>query len=192
MKLLFIVSLIFASYASTGQSTGHLEFKGIPIDGTLSDFVTKLRLEGFTMFDRSDNLVVLTGDFAGYREVLIGVLTTKHLDLVSSVKVIFPEQETWSNLSSNYYRLKEMLSTKYGDPSEVSELFETAIEPSDDMYRMHAVKFDQCKYWSLFETDKGSIQLSIEQEGGIHTFVLLVYFDRVNTERILEEAIDDL
>ena len=192
MRLLFIASLIFASYASIGQHTGHLEFKGIPIDGTLNDFVTKLKLEGFTVFDRSDNLVVLTGDFAGYREVLIGVLTTKHLDLVSSVKVIFPEQETWSNLSSNYYRLKEMLSTKYGDPSEVSELFETAIEPSDDMYRLHAVKFDQCKYWSLLETDKGSIHLSIEQDGGIHTFVLLVYFDQVNSERILEEAIDDL
>ncbi len=192
MKIIFIISLIIASLTSFGQSIEHLEFKGIPINGTLSDYTTKLKLEGFTVFDRSENMVVLTGDFAGYHEVLIGVVTTKYLDLVSSVKVIFPEQDTWSNLSSNYYRLKEMLSAKYGDPSEVSEFFETSVEPSDDFYRMHAVKFEQCKYWSIFETDKGSIQLSIEQEEGIHTFVLLAYFDRVNTEIIQKEAIDDL
>ena len=48
----------------------------------------------------------------------------KEKDLVYKIGVIFPEQDKWSGLSTNYYDLKNMLIEKYGKPIEELEKFE--------------------------------------------------------------------
>ena len=72
------------------------------------------------------------------------------------------------------------------------EKFDTYSEPADDFARMHAVQFDNCKYYSIYETDKGNIQLSIEHDGVTKCFVMLSYYDKINSEIIKTKAIDDL
>ena len=54
------------------------------------------------------------------------------------------------------------------------------------------VKFDKCKYYTIYETEKGSIQLSIEHDGVISCFVMLSYYDKINSDIIKAKAIDDL
>ena len=54
------------------------------------------------------------------------------------------------------------------------------------------VKFDNCKYYTTYETEKGSIQLSIEHDGVRRCFVKLAYFDKINSDTIKKEALDDL
>lgn len=183
--LLFIIP-VFA-YSQTSE---HLSFKGVPIDGTLSEYVSKMKQVGFTYVKTDGGVAILKGDFASYKDCIVGVATLKGKDLVSKITVIFPTQESWSMLSSNYFNLKEMLTEKYGHPSESVEEF-SSYEPDSDGSKMTQVHLDACKYFSTYETAKGNIQLSIK--GNISSaFVILTYFDKINSNIIKAKAKDDL
>jgi hypothetical protein len=190
----FFLSLsILTSFAQDKTNTAkHMEFKGVPIDGTLNEYVLKMKNDGFTLVGTESGIAMLKGDFAGYKNCIVGVATLKQKDLVSKITVIFPESETWSSLSSDYYNLKELLTEKYGEPSQIVEKFDTRSEPRDDGNRMYAVKMDNCKYYTTYETEKGSIQLSIEHESVMSCYVRLSYFDKINSEIIREKAKRDL
>lgn len=132
MKKFFLVIvsilLTMTTFAQNKQESQHLSFKGVPIDGTLKAYTEAMKSAGFTYLGTQDGIALLQGDFAGYRGCTIGVATLKKLDLVSTIAVIFPDQETWSGLYSNYSFLKEMLTKKYGKPSDEAERFDSAIE----------------------------------------------------------------
>jgi len=187
-----IVALIAMSSIAQTQSSDHLIFKGVPINGTLNEYVSKMKQNGFSQIKTEDGVALLRGDFAAYKNCTVGVATLKQKDLVSKITVLFPESDTWSSLSGNYFSLKDMLTQKYGKPSECVEKFDTYSKPSDDGDRMHEVKMDRCKYYTTYETDKGSIQLSIEHESVVSCYVVLSYYDKINSDIIKEKAIDDL
>lgn len=176
---------------SNADSSPHLSFKGVPIDGTLGEYISKMRQQGFTHMGTEDGIAILRGDFAAYKDCTVGVTTLKPKDLVSTVTVIFPERDNWSSLSSNYLSLKDMLTEKYGDPSDSKETFESYSQPKDDGSKMTQVQLDKCKYYAIYETEKGDIELSIH--GSVTScFVRLSYFDRINGNVIRSEAMDDL
>jgi RNA binding exosome subunit len=114
--------------------------------------------------------------------------------LAHKIGVLFPERDTWSTLSGNYFDLKEMLTEKYGEPSDVMEKFEGSdyAQPRDDNDRMYKVKFDKCKYYSIWRIDKGEIELSIEHEDVMRCYIRLAYFDKINTNIIKAKAKKDL
>ena len=190
----FFLTLIFTltTMLTFAQKSEHLTFKGVPIDGTLNEYVSKMKQNGFTHLGTEDGTAILNGDFAGYKDCYVGVSTLKQNDLVNKIAVIFPDNDTWSTLSGNYFDLKKMLTEKYGEPSDVVEKFDTYSQPRDDKSRMYQVGMDRCKYYSIWQTDKGEIQLSIEHESVIKYFVRLGYFDKINNEIIKAKAIDDL
>ena len=180
-------------FAQVKQDTSrHLTFKGVPLDGTLDQYVLKMKQNGFKHLSTKDGTAMLQGDFAGYKGCYVGVSTLKQKDLVYKIGVLFPERETWSALSGNYFDLKQMLTEKYGNPSDVVEKFDTRVEPRDDDSRMHEVQFDRCKYYSVWTTNKGEIQLSIDHNSVTSCFVKLAYFDKINGETIKKQALDDL
>ncbi len=190
---LFFTLTVITSFAQVKtDSSDHLTFKGVPINGTLNEYVSKLKKNGFSHIGTENGIAMLKGDFAAYKNCFVGVSTLKQKDLVSKITVIFPEQDTWSTLSSNYFSLKELLTEKYGEPSESVEEFQSNSQPRDDHNKMYQVKFDRCKYYTTYETDKGSIQLSIDHDGVTSSFVRLTYFDKINGNIIRAKAIDDL
>lgn len=190
---LIIALTVIPSIAQDKTDTNkHMAFKGVPIDGTLNEFVLKMKKSGFTHIGTKDGVAMLKGDFAAYKDCILGVATLKQKDLVSKITVIFPERDTWYSLSSNYYNLKELLTEKYGEPSEVVEKFDTNIEPEDDNSKMHEVGMNRCKYYSAYEMENGSIRLSIENDGFSTSFVRLSYFDKINSKIIREKAKGDL
>lgn len=194
VMLLFCISLSLISSIVQAQSTDtsiHLSFKGVPIDGALSEYVIKMKKNGFTHRGTEDGVAMLEGDFASYKNCVVGVSTLKQKDLVNKIAVLFPDRESWSLLSSNYYNLKEMLTEKYGKPSESVEKFQS-YTPSTDGSKFTQVQLGACKYFSNYETPKGTIMLSIEHEGVTRCFVKLAYFDKINSEIIKKEAIKDL
>lgn len=188
-KILTLI-LSLTTILTFAQTSEHLSFKGVPIDGTLNEYIVKMKQSGFVHTGTEDGIAMLKGDFASYKNCIVGVATLKGKDLVSKITVIFPEQKSWSLLSSNYFNLKEMLTEKYGQPSESIENF-SSYEPEGDGAKMTQVHLDACKYITIYDTDKGSIQLSIK--GDISTaFVVLSYFDKINSDKIRAKAIDDL
>lgn len=190
---LFCFVLTMTSFAQNNtDTTEHMTFKGVPIDGTLNEYVSKMKQSGFTLIGTEDGVAMLKGDFAAYKDCIIGVATLKGKDLVSKIIVIFPNRETWATLASNYFNLKELLTEKYGEPSEVVEKFDTYSEPDDDNSKMHAVRMNNCKYHTTFELENGSIQLSIGNDSFSSSFVMLSYYDKINSEKVRQKAIDDL
>ena len=189
VSLLLIVITSFAQ--NRADSTEHLAFKGVPIDGTLNEFVLNLKKKGFTHVGTEDGVAMLKGDFAGYKNCIVGISTLKQKDLVTKITVVFPEQNRWSNLSSDYFILKELLIEKYGEPSESVEEFKSSIKPKDDNDKMYEIMENKCNYYTTFEINNGSIQLSIDHKF-IHSFVMLTYYDKINVRIIRTKAIDDL
>lgn len=174
-------------------NSNHLAFKGIPIDGTLKQFVSRMEKAGFSEITQSDTpkgTYVLRGDFAGYKDCQVNVSTLEGTDVVSSILVAFPNQETWQYLYGDYMHLKEMLTEKYGNPSSVKEFFQDKYI-NDDSDKMYAVRFDKCKYSSRFVTEKGDIILWIEHADW-YTFVCLQYTDKINANTVKQQAISDL
>lgn len=195
-KALLTLFLLFTTYVLFAQANSdtsrHLSFKGVPLDGALDQYVLKMKKSGFTHISTNDGIAMLQGDFAGYKDCYVGVSTLKQNDLVHKIGVIFPDRDTWSALSGNYFNLKEMLTEKYGKPTETVEKFDGYSQPKDDNSKMYEVKFDRCKYFSTWSTDKGDIQLSIDHNSVLRCFVKLVYFDKINSATIKKQAIDDL
>lgn len=191
MKKIFLclVSILFAiSAIAQGE---HLAFKGVPIDGTLDQYVAKMKTVGFTYLGQQDGTAILQGDFAGYKGCTIGVSTLKSVNVVSTIGVIFPSCDDWSSLEQNYDYLKSMLTEKYGHPSDVVERFQNG-NPADNNSKLYELLMDRCTWYATFTTSKGDIQLSIQKgEYGSH-FVLLKYYDKINTDTVRQQAMNDL
>ncbi|OYU54423.1 MAG: hypothetical protein CFE25_14000 [Chitinophagaceae bacterium BSSC1] len=196
MKRTILISLLFFTFSfcfaqPNSDTSKHLTFKGVPIDGKLADFVSKMKEAGFNFKETKEGLSILEGDFASYINCKIGVSTLSQKDLVNKIVVMFQNRETWYSLSSNYFDLKTLLTEKYGKPIENVENFQT-YTPDDDGYKMTQVHLGTCKYYSYFKTSKGNIQLSIEYNFKLRGHVELVYLDKINGDTIKKQALDDL
>ena len=193
LSTLYLTLISMISFAQVKADTsGHLTFKGIAIDGTLDEYVSKMKRIGFRHLSTNDGNAMLEGDFASYKNCIISVSTLKQKDLVHKIDVMFPDKDKWSTLSGNYFDLKQLLTEKYGIPSNIVEEFDTRIEPRDDQSKMYEVQFDHCKYYSNWTVDKGEIQLSIEHIGMRRCFIKLTYFDKSNSATIKKQALEDL
>lgn len=191
----FIVSFVlivitFTAYAQSNSE--HLTFKGVPIDGTLSEYVAKMESAGFKYLGEQDGTAILQGDFAGFKSCTVGVSTLKAVNVVSTIGVIFPACEDWSSLERDYEHLKSMLTQKYGEPSDVVETFQGRVKPNTNNEKLHELLMDRCTWYSTFETPKGDIQLSMQKGEFGQYFVLLKYSDKINTDTVRSAAMDDL
>ena len=68
-----IVSFAFALIALTSYAqsrSGHLTFKGIPIEGSMTEFCQKLKAKGFTSIGSENNVALFVGDFQGAMRLL--------------------------------------------------------------------------------------------------------------------------
>jgi hypothetical protein len=194
MKAIFItLSAILLSLNLSAQSTEnqHLLFKGVPIDGTMSEYVEKMKLNGFVVMDSEPGTYVLQGDFAGYKDCFVGVVTMKQKDLVSRIKVLFPERDDWASLYGNYVNLKEMLIQKYGQPTEVVEVFPSYPSVTNEGLKYTYAQVGECNYKTVFDTPKGQVSLYIDNTDS-KCFVGLSYTDKINGEIMKAKAIDDL
>lgn len=176
------------------ESSSHLKFKGVPIDGKLEDFVSRMKRKGFKHVGTQDDTEIMQGDFADFKECTVYVTTLDNKDLVSRIAVTFPEQDQWEYLHGDYKHLKGLLTEKYGKPSSCTEKFQSSYGsgPKDDGDKMYEVKFDRCKYETRFTTDNGEIILWIEHDGVSSCYVMLSYKDKENGNVIREHAKEDL
>jgi hypothetical protein len=194
MKAIFLTlaSIVFSlSLSAQAAESQHLLFKGVPIDGTLNEYVAKMKLNGFVVVATEPGATMLQGDFASYKKCLIGVVTMQQKDLVSKIRVMFPEQEDWATLYGNYINLKEMLTQKYGAPAEVVEEFRGHPGVKDDGFKFIYLRNGECNYTTVFKTPSGDISLYLDHTESVR-FVGLSYSDKINGEIIKAKAIDDL
>lgn len=194
-KLVLIIVMSCISISAFCQNT-HLSFKGVPIDGTLTEYVNKMKTAGFTHIGTEDGIALMQGDFAGYKNCTIGVQILKPRNLVHEITVVFPSQEKWSNLENDYIKIKEMLTTKYGAPSRSNEEFVKTPswqDLNDDEDRMEELKEDRCEYYSIFTLNNGRITLQLRYTGyPYYAHIQLWYTDKANEAVIEADAMNDL
>lgn len=189
-KSIYSIILVFVTLLNFAQSSEHLLFKGVPIDGTLLQYINKMKENGLSLIQSKDGTAFLKGDFAGYKDCIVGVSTLNQKDLVHKIGVVFPDNDSWSSLSNYYFNIKDLLIEKYGEPTNVVEKFDE--ETDDDNMKFLKVKLDNCTYFSTWQTDKGDIQLSIKHSSFSSCFIKLTYFDKINGEKIKAKAKSDL
>lgn len=205
MKRLILLLLVFVSVVGNAQSVvrrlspstvsrngvtdgSHLEFMGISIKGTLASFSAQMENKGFKYFDKEadsgEDVISFVGPVAGYQDCLInvGAISPEHSE-VCSVGVEFPDDYQWTDISTRYYNLKRMLSSKYGEPAKCVERFQTSTQPKDDFTRMQYAYQGSCEFKSVYETKGGNIELRIVHIKGYNgkkgsCYVALVYIDR--------------
>lgn len=88
ISLLLFANTILISSAQ--DKSEHLSFKGVPINGTLNEYVSKMKTAGFSYLGTQDGTAILQGDFAGFKSCTVGVSTLKAVNVVSTIGVIFP------------------------------------------------------------------------------------------------------
>lgn len=189
-KILLTASILLLSLTALAQNE-HLSFKGVPIDGPRKTFISEMREKGFEYVGDKEDISVLTGDFAGYKNCSVAVTTLTNKDLVAEIIVIFPDKTGWAALESDYDNLLEMLTLKYGKPSVDSKEWENC-NPEDDMQKLYQLAMDRCKYGALFETEHGTIELMLTRNDFTSGCAILRYRDKTNRETIYQAAVDDL
>lgn len=189
MKKLF---LLFATavMAVSVMAEGHMKFKGVEMTGTPKSFVKQLVAKGFSYMGEVDGTDVLIGNFAGYKDCKVFVLSKDNE--VIRVNVAFQDYDNWSALYGNYTALKDLLTTKYGQPAIDKEEWQSRIEPSDDNSKMHELRMDRATFFSEFDTAEGVIQLQILKLNYSMCVVCISYFDNQSQARLKNEALDDL
>ena len=194
-KIIITLSLLMVLMTSSfAQSSEHLKFKGVPIDGTLNEYVNKMKQAGFYYETTEDGIALLSGEFAGYSDCIVGVKTLQKLNLVHEIVVLFPSQDKWAGLNYDYERLKTMLTKKYGEPDECIERFNApSYMTMDDNAKMYQVESNNCEYYSKYDTNNGSISLTISNDG--YEFgcrVKLFYTDKTNSAIFDDAVMEDL
>ena len=99
-SLLLAFTIVATAFAQ--EESEHLTFKGVPIDGTLNEYVAKMKQAGFTHISTQDGTAVLQGDFAGLKDCTVLIYTLDAINVVSKICVLFPECNVWSSLEQNY------------------------------------------------------------------------------------------
>lgn len=192
-KFIAIFAFMVIALTSFAQSNSeHLTFKGVPIDGSLNDFVVKMKNEGFNCLGVDEGIAFLQGDFAGFRTCVICVVTLKTVNVVSKVMVRFPFREDWGSLERDYEHLKSMLTQKYGEPSGVVEKFTGVHQSKNNFGKLRELSKNRCVWGTVYETQKGRIHLVLSNTGPGEYCVGLSYEDKINTDKVRAVTIDDL
>lgn len=195
LSVLFFVFAVFASYGQSIVAKNHLEFMGISIDGSLDNFVEKLKGKGFTLQSDYGTEAVLEGNFTG-EMAKIFVYSTPKTSTVCRVAVKFENQgsATWNVLESQYLDSKKLLINKYGEPVSVTEEFSRDyVEGSRQ--KMLELRMGRCEYNSLFMNDErsGSILVAIIPMDGVsEPCVTIAYTDNMNMEVYDKECQEDI
>lgn len=176
-RILITLVAIVCNIVAIAQN--HLEFKGIPMDGTCESFAKKLVAKGFSLESNSDSTYFLSGTFTN-EKVNIGLLGTPKTNKICRIMVFYDKKSDWYRLKNQYSKLKDNNASKYTLDKDYSFFIDPYYE--GDGFEMTAVKSDKCRYTSFFNAIGGHIIVEISEL----SCITIAYEDTENTE--LEKA----
>lgn len=175
MKRLFIL-VFLCCFGVVLHAQQHLTFKSIPIQGSLSEFVGKLKAQGFVVENKYDTGISMKGSFVGFKDCSIIIMATAQTQTVWKVAAFLPDQSSWSSTCSRYEEFKEKYTNKYGKPSEEFEFFMSPYELGDG-YELQAIALDKGAWSSYWVSDLGTIVVEINASNNSSGWVRLAYED---------------
>ena len=187
-KLIFTLIALFATINIMAQE--HLSFKGIPIEGSMTEFCQKLKNKGFISIEQKKNITLFTGDFTN-RKATVGVTATDDGKNVFGVVVLFDTSKEWNTLVSTYDYYKDLYTRKYGKPTFSKE--KNPSHSDSNTALMAEVHQGTVVWGSAWEVTGGNIELSIEKTSGFYEgMVMIRYRDSQNVETKIQKDLEDI
>lgn len=118
-----VFSLILALFSiMTINAQEHIKFMGIPVDGNITSFQTKLQQKGFQVSELSKYAEVGTrvfeGQFTSESTKVAVYYNSKLNNLVYAVRVIYDKQQSYFDTKAIVESMVERLESKYETKSE--------------------------------------------------------------------------
>ena len=168
---LLTTMLVLISFNISAQT--HLTFMGIPITGTRSTMISKLKVKGFTEKTQENEVgVELKGIYLGSK-VWLRIYNSNISKTVYLIDIFFPKGY-FKDLYEQYQSYRHELSTIYGKPTSIlDEPLEEAIEYGE---------YPTCA--TYYETSKGLVSLEISKD---QYCVEISFQDKNNAEIMKKE-----
>lgn len=207
--ILFIaVSLLIPSVFAQNPALSVPKFKGVELTGTIDQFGSKLSSQGFKFMMKEDYGAFYMGRFAGMNDCLVGLIPVENSKDISSVVVLIGlnllsdyevySYESWEKLLNDYNDLKDLLTEKYGKPTEENDGFANGAYTYSSLAKLSSVKNGQCEYytnWGDSDVDKMVVELAItggKSMGFDCAIITLKYWNVDKSKDSRKEIIDDL
>ncbi len=187
-KVIITLALFLVNIGMMAQM--HLSFKGISIEGSVTEFCHKLVEKGFTSIGSEDGVKFFSGDFTGV-EATVGVAATGDGKNVYGVVVLFDPSKEWKTLVGTYDYYKELYTRKYGEPSISKE--KNPARSDSNTALMAEVHAGTVVYATAWKVTGGEIELSIEKSSGFYEgMVMIRYRDSQNVEAKIQKDLEDI
>lgn len=186
-----LLTFVVALFTLSCMAQEHLSFKGIPIEGSMTEFCNKLEQKGFVKLEHKDgnSATMFVGEFVG-SEAIVGVNADDNGENVFSVAVIFQPSGEWKVLTETYDFYKNLYIRKYGKPTQVEEI---NMAQSDNNTSLMVQLNDRKATWaSLWEITGGEIELYIEKTETLMGAVVIRYRDAQNKEAVIQKYLEDI
>lgn len=155
---LFVLMFCFYSVGIAAQN--HLEFEGMPIDGTVSGFVRQLEKNYTQRYESEDHAAyVVAGNFHGYDNCEMFVLGEVRTGLIYSVVVNMPKMQDWDSLCVAYTNMKNYYTECMGEPSGDVMGF---VEMPAERDKIMAINMGYGRYKAVWRSDHGEIRVEIK------------------------------
>ncbi len=179
-------AFLIALCAITGkaQTTGHMQFLGTEINGTVKSFVSKMEGKGFKLDATIGNDAVMTGKYKEYEGCTLYIQPGEDKDLVATVGVTLDHRAVWDSLYADYSAVKAKLTAKYGKPKECTEKFNVDSATLAAGNFMQLAKQGKCDFFTVYKTPAGTINLSISTAVYEEETVCFVQFDFIDKKNI--------
>lgn len=167
--LLIAAVSILCSIAGFAQTSGHLEFEGVPVNGKVDDVVMALKAKKFKQIDESSTL---KGKVMGQKATIV-VASTPDGSSVYLILVNCETKKSWEHVRTCFESMKMQLRLRYGDPVLYKEEFDSPLAEADPI---KALQYGNCTFIDHFKAPGGEIILSI----GKDAVVQIYYVDTTN------------
>ena len=185
----FVLILIALTLYAQNYSE-HLTFKGIPIEGNMTEFCRKLESKGYTSIGNENNITLFTGEFTG-QNATVGVVATDDGKSVFAVAVLFDPSGEWNTLVNTYNYYKDLYTRKYGNPTISKE--KNPAHSDSNITLMAEVHQGTVVWGSAWEVTGGDIELSIEKTSGVYEGIVMIrYRDSQNVETKIQKDLEDI
>lgn len=176
---MFILTMLLVTTLAWLKAQEHMMFMKTSIDGTISEFATKMRAKGFVQKEVDKNLIIMEGEFMG-KDCEIGIYGTSRTKTVWKVLVVFIKDYTsWYSIKRDYTDIVDIYTEKYGIPSDTYHFFSSPYYEGDG-YEIQALKRDKCTYRNFWmNLEYGNIEVSMTKNANIK----IGYEDRLNGDK---------
>jgi len=182
-----ITTLLLCLFFTAAEAQTHLSFKGVQMTGTTAQYAELLKTKGFLTKGTGKEGLKMTGCFAGRQNatIILGPVS-EVCDTIKTVSVLLTEDAVWSTLTASFEFYRQYYTTKYGNPTELSQ------KGTGEDYRSLAdLKKGICHYHALWKTPDGTITMTLQYQSGACA-VVIKYTDAAGAAAEEREILGDI